>query len=178
MQTYSNTHPANILSYCPRCGQKDFKFNGIKKFTCPACNFTFFINASTAVTVILQAPDGKIILTKRRFDPNSGFYDLPGGFVDIGESAEEAAKREIFEELGIKIDDLKYLISFPNEYAFEGISYFTCDLAFTSPVENLSGLKPADDVSDVLAVHPEEIDFDAIAFPSILNILKFYINRL
>ncbi len=174
MQKISETHPSRVFSYCPRCGRQGFEFDNIKKFTCPDCNFVFYINASTAVAVILQAPDGRIVLTKRKFDPRAGFYDLPGGFVDTMERAEDAVKREVFEELGIYVDEMKFLASFPNEYAFKGISYYTCDLAFVCPVNDLSALKPADDVAEALTVYPREIDFKIISFPSIVNVLKKY----
>jgi len=175
MQKFSNTHPVNVFSCCPRCGQPDFKFDSIKKFTCSACNFKFYINAATAVAGILEAPDGKIVLTKRKFDPRSGFYGLPGGFVDCMERVEDALRREVFEEVGVSIGDIKFLASFPNEYVFGGISYFTCDIAFVCPMNDLSNLKPADDVAEALVIDPKDIDFNIICFPSITNILKCYI---
>jgi NAD+ diphosphatase len=174
MQKFSKTHPANVFSYCPRCGQPGFKFDNIKKFICSSCNLKFYINAAPAVAAILEAPDGKIVLTKRKFDPRSGFYDLPGGFVDNMESSEDAIRREVLEELGVSIGDMKFLASFPNEYIFEGISYFTCDVAFICPMNDLSNLKPADDVAEVLVIDPKDINFDIISFPSIINILKCY----
>jgi hypothetical protein len=72
---------------------------------------------------------------------------------------------------------MKFLASFPNEYAFKGISYFTCDLAFVCPMDDLSKLRPADDVAEVMLIHPKEINFENICFPSIVNILKCYLNK-
>lgn len=165
-----------MFSYCPRCGQGGLKFDKIKNFSCAACNLKLYINAAAAVAVILQAPDGRVVLTKRKFDPQSGSYDLPGGFVESMESAEEAVRREVSEELGISVTNMEFLASFPNEYVFEGISYFTCDLAFVCRVSDLSGLRPSDDVADVLVLYPKEIDLDTISFPSIKNILKYYLR--
>jgi NAD+ diphosphatase len=177
MQNYSETHPSTVLTCCPRCGQQGFEFDNKKMFFCKACNFNFYINPAAAVTAILESTDGKIVLTKRKYEPRSGFYDLPGGFVDIMERAEDALKREVLEELGIKIDRIKFLTSFPNDYVFKGISYFTCDIAFVCPIEDLSGLKPADDVSGALIINPGDINFKMISFPSIVNILKYYIEN-
>ena len=175
MQNSSKTHPSSVLSHCPRCGSYGFKFDNNKKFICTACNFNFYINAAAAVAGIIEAPDGRIVLANRKFEPRSGFYDLPGGFVNTMERAEDALKREIYEELGISINTAKFLASFPNEYIFKEISYFTCDMAFICPVNDLSNLKPADDVADVILMRPEDINFDTICFPSIVNILKFYV---
>jgi NAD+ diphosphatase len=140
------------------------------------CNFKFYTNAATAVAAILEAPDGRIALTKRKFEPRAGFHDLPGGFVDCMERVEDALRREVFEEVGVLAGDMKFLASFPNEYVFEGISYFTCDVAFVCPMNDLSNLKPADDVADVLVIDPGDIDFNIISFPSIINILKCYMR--
>ena len=176
MNTFSSTHPFNIFSYCPKCGQQGFEPDSIKKFTCKACGFNYYVNAATAVAVILEGPDGRIVLARRKFEPRAGYYDLPGGFVDTMERVEDAVKREVFEELGISVDKMTFLASFPNEYVFKGISYYTCDLAFVCPVSDLSALKPADDVAEAMTIYPGDIDFNMISFPSIINILKTYMS--
>lgn len=174
MSKVSINHPSQVFSYCPRCGAQAFVFDNVKKFTCNACHFHYYINASAAVAVILKAPDGSIVLTKRKYDPRAGTYDLPGGFVDTMERVEDAVRREIKEELGIEVNEMSFLASFPNEYTFKDISYFTVDMAFVCPVSDISSLKPADDVADALVIHPKDIDFTTISFPSIANILKHY----
>jgi NAD+ diphosphatase len=176
MNFVSGTHPSQLFSYCPQCGHKDFRFDSFKSFTCAKCSFNYYINAAAAVAVILKATDGSIVLTRRKFEPRAGFFDLPGGFVDPHETAEAAVKREIQEELGISVGPVHFITSFPNEYVYKGLSYFTCDLAFVCPVPDLSLLKPADDVAEALVVRPHDIDFDTISFPSIVNILKTYID--
>src|SRR5208337_2974402 len=125
-----HTHPSNVFVFCPRCGSKGFSFDGIKAFNCPVCHFRYYINACSAVAVILVQADGSIILTRRKFEPRMGFLDLPGGFVDPGERAEDAVKRELKEELGIDIEAMRFLGSFPNRYEYREITYFTLDMAF------------------------------------------------
>jgi len=176
MKTLSETHPANIFHYCPKCGSNNFIFNGVKVFKCSNCGLNYFINPAPAVAVILEYPDGSIVLTRRKFDPRKDTFDLPGGFVDMNESIEDAVKREIFEELHISITEMKYIGSFPNEYVFKGVSYFTCDMAFVCKLNNNTILKPADDVSEAILIKTKDIDYQQISFPSITNILKRYIN--
>lgn len=178
MSAVSNSHPSRVFSYCPRCGKQTFVYDNVKKFTCSSCDFNYYINASAAVAVILKAPDGKIVLTKRKFEPRAGSYDLPGGFVDTMERVEDAVKREIKEELGIEVSEMRFLASFPNEYVFKDISYFTVDLAFVCPIDDLASLQPADDVAEALIIHPRDIDYNIISFPSIINILKHYLAGL
>ncbi|MCX6776714.1 MAG: NUDIX hydrolase [Candidatus Micrarchaeota archaeon] len=52
---------------------------------------------------------GSILLVKRRFDPYKGLWAIPGGFVEEGETAEQAAARETFEETGVRIKVTKLL---------------------------------------------------------------------
>lgn len=66
-------------------------------------NGHYFWNNPKAAVAVAFLRDGKILYSKRGIEPNKGMYDLPGGFVDFGETAYQAAIREIKEELGIDI---------------------------------------------------------------------------
>ena len=175
--TLPETHPASLLKFCPACGADSFTFSGAKLFTCGTCGFIYYINPAPAVVAIIESPDGRIVLTRRKFEPRAGYLDLPGGFVDMMESAEEALKREIMEELGINVNSMEYIGTCPNEYIYEGLSYFTCDMGFVCATDELSRIKPADDVSEALLVKPEEIKFSEIGFPSIEHLLRIYIKQ-
>lgn len=47
--------------------------------------------------------EGKVLMIKRKFEPNKGRWSLPGGLLEVGEDPEEAAKREVREELGLEV---------------------------------------------------------------------------
>lgn len=178
MQLYSETHPSNVFSYCPRCGSKSFIWNGEKVFFCSACGLKYYINPAPAVAVILQYPDGRIVLSRRKHNPMQGTFDLPGGFVEINERIEDTVMREIFEELSVTVTRMNYIGSFPNEYVYKGISYFTCDLAFVCPIPEDTELHPADDVSEAIIIQPKDINYQQLSFPSIINILRLYTNGI
>lgn len=173
--SFSETHPSKILNYCPKCGVNGFSFDNTKLFACKSCGFNFYINPAAATCGIIELPDGHIILARRKFEPRKGTFDLPGGFVDIMERAETCIVREIKEELGIDVEKPEFLASFPNEYVFKGISYFTCDLAFVFKLNSIPNILPADDVAEAIFINPADIEFDQISFPSIVQVLKTYL---
>jgi 8-oxo-dGTP diphosphatase len=92
------------LGYCFRCGtalvarhQEDRD-----RPTCPACGFIHYEDPKVAVAVIL-GDDGGVLLGKRCIDPGSGKWSFPAGYVNRGEVLEEAATREVLEELGLAV---------------------------------------------------------------------------
>lgn len=176
-QNTGGTHPSAKFRFCPSCSSAGFSFDGEKLFTCSSCGFTYYINPAAAVAAVIVSPDGRIVLTVRRHEPRSGCLDLPGGFVDINESAEDAVRREIREELGLETRTCSLFTSSPNEYIFNGLKYFTCDMGFICTADDLENMKPADDVSEAILVHPDDIDFSRIGFSSIVNIIKMYIGQ-
>ncbi len=172
------THPADVIKCCPRCGSKAFKTNDNgRSFNCEECRFNFYLNNSAAVACLIFNTEGKLLLTRRAVEPAKGMLDLPGGFVEPMESAEAAVIREIKEELGVTVISTEYLVSFPNEYIFSGFSVFTVDLAFVCTVNDLSAVIPADDVSDVEFLFPEEVKKEELCSESMAQIISRYIQK-
>jgi len=172
------THPCDVIKYCLRCGSRDFKTNDRgHSFNCGKCHFKYFINNAAAVACLIFNDEGKLLLTRRAMDPSKGMLDLPGGFVEPDESAESAIIREIWEELGVKVTKAEYLVSFPNEYVYSGISVFTLDLAFICVVDDLSGVVPADDVLSIEYILPGEIKTEELCSESMANIIGQYIDK-
>jgi 8-oxo-dGTP diphosphatase len=102
-------------TYCPRCGavlERRFA-EGRDREVCPACGFVFYRNPVPAVGVVAEL-DGQIVLVRRLYEPRAGYWALPAGFMELGESAEEAAIRECHEETGllVQIDHLLGVYSF------------------------------------------------------------------
>jgi ADP-ribose pyrophosphatase YjhB (NUDIX family)/GNAT superfamily N-acetyltransferase len=80
---------------------------------CPACGFIFYRNPVPAVGVVV-ALEGKVVLVRRRYEPRAGCWALPAGFMELGESAEDAAIRECHEEtsLLVRVDHLLGVYSY------------------------------------------------------------------
>ena len=93
------------------------------------------------------------------------------------ETAEQAAIREIQEELGIQVHSLRYFCSYPNEYIFSGFSVFTLDLAFLAKTENLHQMTAMDDISSFEFYKPRELNLDELPSISMKNIINELIQR-
>ena len=90
--------------YCPRCAGRlavqDVK--GKPRPVCTACGQIIYDNPKTAVAVI-PVLQGKVALVRRAIRPRKGTWVFPGGYVDAGESVEDAARREVWEETGLTV---------------------------------------------------------------------------
>jgi NAD+ diphosphatase len=117
------------FNYCPKCGAKGCvqKLDNTN-YECSECQWHFWNNAKA--TVALALVDGtQVLYNKRGIKPNLGMYDLPGGFVDYGETAQLAAIREAKEEMSVDINeaDLELIAAYHNDYN-PGVS--TVDIVF------------------------------------------------
>lgn len=168
----SDHHPTRVLKYCPQCGKNTFNPKSEKSLQCSECGFCFYLNAAAAVVAVIFNDEGKLLFTIRKHDPARGMLDLPGGFVDPGETAEQALTREVKEELNLTIVDFSYFGSFTNEYLFGGITYSTLDLAFICFVENFDNMIAADDVDGFAFTDLKKVDFEKISFDSIRQVVR------
>ena len=173
-----DSHPLKVLKYCPKCGSEKFKPSGERSLKCGACGFHFFINASAAVAALVTDDEGKLMLVTRAVEPDYGKLDLPGGFVDPMETVEDAVIRELYEELGLKVTQLEYLFSLPNEYEFSGYKVFTLDFAFKVQVESIENMKAMDDILAYRFYFEEELDYNDIPATSINSFVRRYFERL
>jgi NAD+ diphosphatase len=93
-------------AFCGRCGHPtDFSQTELAR-TCPSCGATFYPRLTPAViTLVSKGPE---ILLARGRNSRSGFYSLIAGFVEPGETLEQAVEREVLEEVGITVKDITY----------------------------------------------------------------------
>jgi len=174
----TNTHPHKVLKFCPKCGSDTFKKASERSLKCGKCGFHFFYNAAAAVAALVSDEKGKLMLVTRGIEPDYGKLDLPGGFIDPGESAENAVKRELLEELGLKVKSMEFLSTSPNEYLYSEYTVFTLDLAFKVTAESLDGLLAMDDILDFKFYTEEELDYNDIPGISIKKFVKDYFENV
>ncbi len=164
------------IRHCPRCGGQRLGWPTPRNFQCNDCAFVLYLNIAAAVGVIMECR-GRLLFGVRRNEPGRGMLDLVGGFADAGESAEEAARREVREELGIEIPEMRYLFSFPNRYPYGGMVYDTLDLIFLVQWEHPPLVRAADDLADVVWVEREAVELDRIAFVSLRRAVERYLEE-
>jgi ADP-ribose pyrophosphatase YjhB (NUDIX family) len=125
------------------------------------------VNPAAAVAAILVDAGERALLARRAHEPSRGKLGFPGGFVDIGESAEAALRREILEEVGLEVPELEFLCSFPNRYAFKGVIYPTLDLFFVARVPSFDAALPLDGVEALERIPVSELRPEDLAFESL-----------
>ncbi|MCX8251327.1 MAG: NAD(+) diphosphatase [Dehalococcoidia bacterium] len=98
--------------FCPNCGEATHATKGGKERICDACGAHHF--PRTDPVAIMAVTDGeRCLLGQGRARRTSRFYSALAGFIDQGESIEEAVRREVFEEGGIRVGDVRYHSSQP-----------------------------------------------------------------
>jgi NAD+ diphosphatase len=164
--------------FCPRCAQRLVQPPPAPNYIeCTSCRFRCYFNAGAAAACFVRRSDGTVLFIRRAKDPAQGRLAPPGGFVDAGESAEQAVTREIFEEVGFQISPPQFLGSFPNSYFFREIHYTTLDLFFTATLESTPGVTNPEEVQSLVWLNPMEVDPDEMAFPSMKAALILLKNR-
>ncbi|MFH1827556.1 MAG: NUDIX domain-containing protein [bacterium] len=160
--------------YCLKCGQVLTKKQS-NLYKCTFCKYTHYMNPYTTTSIIIINKKEEIMLVKRKFPPKKGFWDLPGGFVNIKESAEACSRREIKEELGINLKKLVYVGSYPDKYFFQKVNWDTLTLWYVAEMPN-EKIKVSDDISGYKFFSSESIPFNKLAFINLEKAIKAYLK--
>ena len=95
----------NHSRYCPTCGVPTVQETPIMK-KCPKCGLEMYPPIATAIIVLIQRGDEILLVHNRAFKRD--YYGLVAGFLEAGESLEECVHREVMEETGLTIKNLRY----------------------------------------------------------------------
>ena len=157
------------MNYCSHCGSRALvrkipKGDNTNRFVCETCGTIHYQNPKIVVGCLPIYKD-QILLCKRSIEPCKGKWNLPAGFMENGETAEEGAVRETYEEACVKVELIRLhciytLTKFNQVY-----------LLFLS---NLSSpeFKPGDETEEVRLFKPDEIPWDEIGFVSSIFALE------
>lgn len=165
--------PSELFRYCPRCGHAGPPERlGNIPFRCDHCGLVYFFNPTVAAAAFLFDTQGKALFLRRAKEPAKGKLAIPGGFVDIGERAEDALAREIREEVGLEVEDIRFLASFPNYYHYRDVTYPVCDLIFTARAVEADKARPLDGAEAIEWLSLLEVTPEDLAFPSMQKSLR------
>lgn len=158
------------MNYCSNCGAKvELRIpdgDTVARFVCPSCATIHYRNPLMVIGAIPEWED-KILLCKRAIEPRYGRWTLPAGFMELGESAEQAAMRETYEEAlaRVELGELFTLLSVP--YVNQVHLFYRArllDLDFGAGSESL----------EVALFREEDIPWPEISFRTVSATLRHF----
>jgi len=157
------------VRFCPRCGAAaEVAFP--RSLRCPACGYGAYFNPKPVACAIPRDHEGRVWLLRRAMGPpGGGLWTFPGGFVDLGESVEDAAHRETMEEMGIEIE----LGALVGVYSREDDRVVL--VAFEATALGRPSTSP--EATEVRAFSPDELPWDELAFWSTEQALRDALAR-
>jgi ADP-ribose pyrophosphatase YjhB (NUDIX family) len=170
------TKPLGIpIAYCHQCGssaQVEIPAGDNRpRYVCSNsnCSFVLYENPKIVVGCIPEL-DGRILLCKRAIEPRAGFWTVPAGFMELGETVEEAACRETLEEACAEVE-LGSLLAMIN-LLHTGQVHIFFRARLPEPV-----FAPGEESLEVELVPIDDIPWDHIAFPSISIAMREYLKQ-
>jgi ADP-ribose pyrophosphatase YjhB (NUDIX family) len=165
----SSLNPAlEDVRFCPRCGaEATVRFP--RSITCPTCGYGAYYNPKPVACGIPLDPHGRLILMRRATEPGRGRWTMPGGFVDLGESVEQAAIREIAEELAIEVQ-IGDLVGVYSSAKDRTVVVVYAAVALGEP-------QVTEEALEVRAFAPNEIPWHELAFWSDEQALRDHLSR-
>jgi ADP-ribose pyrophosphatase YjhB (NUDIX family) len=169
------TAPFNLhrppLLHCTNCGTRMQSRippgDGRERMVCPACGAIHYENPKLVVGCI-PVWEGKILLCKRAIEPRYGYWTLPAGFMENGETTLDGAARETIEEAGATVKNLVPYTLLDVPYVNQVHMFYRAELAtpdYASGEESL----------DVRLYNEEDIPWDQLAFYTVIETLKHFL---
>ncbi|MFQ5933263.1 MAG: NUDIX domain-containing protein [Dehalococcoidia bacterium] len=162
-----------VYRFCVRCAgelaPRVVKRGEPERLVCQRCEYVHYLDPKVSAGTILVT-DGKMVLVQRGTEPSYGKWVFPGGFVDRGETLEQAAIREAKEEVGVDVS----IDGLVGAYSYEGSPVIIIVYAAT-----ITGgeLRPLDEVLDLRLFLRDEIPWHDLAFPSTRDALLDYCQQ-
>ncbi len=159
------------MKFCSQCGSADINFevpagDNRPRHVCQRCGMIYYENPKIVAGTIPVWED-KVLLCKRAIEPRYGYWTLPAGFMELGETTPEAALRETAEEAGAnaKVTALYTLINLPQVNQVY--------MMFLAELQDLD-FAPGEESLEVGLYREDEIPWDELAFPTITHTLEFF----
>lgn len=171
-------HPLSLFRYCPKCGSEHFDIHNEKSKQCADCGFVYYFNPSSATVALILNENNELLVCRRAKDPAKGTLDLPGGFIDIGETGEEGVAREVLEETSLEVQEAAYQFTLPNIYVYSGFPVHTLDMFYLCKVKDTRHISAMDDAADAFFIPIAEINPEDFGLGSIRKGLRIFLSTL
>ena len=159
-----------VQGYCPACGStletRWVDEEGRDRPVCTECGRIHYRNP-VVVAGLIPAADGKIWMLRRAIEPRLGFWTFPAGDMELGETVEDAARRETREELNLDVE----LHGLLGVYSFSHIS--TVHVIYRARA--LSEPSPGSEALEIGRFGPAEIPWDELAFATTRQALRDWV---
>jgi ADP-ribose pyrophosphatase YjhB (NUDIX family) len=156
------------VRFCPGCGADVAlarpEGDDRERFVCTSCATIHYVNPKIVVGAVCMLGD-RLLLCRRAIEPRIGFWTIPAGWMEIGETAEEGAVREAWEEARarIEIDGLISVYSIPRIAQVQ--------ILFRARLVD-ADVAPGPESQEVRLVGWDEIPWDELAFPTVTWVLR------
>ena len=161
------------VGFCPRCGEllTAIRRPGDQRLrrVCTACQHVAYRNPKPCAG-ILVVQQGRLLLVKRAIEPYLGFWDIPGGYLEVDELPGEAAVREVREETGLEVEPTELFGFYLGHYGREGRGVPCLNIYFLGRVTG-GKEQPGPEAGDLAWFGPEDLPA-AIAFDHAHDVLK------
>ena len=141
----------------------------LSRLVCDECGFVHYLNPRPVAGTIPVRADGALLLVRRAIEPRLGFWVFPGGFMDVGETAEDAAARETREEANLEVDELSLLGVYTRTHA--GV------VVIVYEARALGEGSAGSETSEIGWFAPDAIPWDDLAFDTTHWALEAWLER-
>lgn len=160
------------MNFCAQCGNRVVfqKVDGdhLPRFVCESCSTIHYQNPRVIVGCI-PIWDNKILLCRRGIEPQWGYWNIPGGFMENNETVEQGAAREAFEEAGLQLEILSLQSVFTVDVVHQVHLHFVAKI--TAPEWHLTP-----ETTEIQLFEFDKLPWNEIAFASNRFALKCFLE--
>ena len=164
------------MKFCSQCGHKISRKvpenDNRERFLCENCGFIHYENP-TVIVSCLATWEGRALWMKRAEEPRKGFWSVPSGFMELGESLPEAAARELFEETNVRLA--------PEQLQLYGVGSVANGqqvyVSFRAQLESAK-FSPGPEALEVALFSADELPWEELAYPGIRNAVENFYREM
>lgn len=162
------------MKYCSKCGSSKLVYeepesDNRPRYSCENCQKIFYDNPRVIAGCIVEADD-KYLLCQRAIKPRVGTWTLPAGYMECGETMEQAAEREVWEEAGARVEVIAPYSMFSIPHIDQVYIIYRAELL---EISHSAG----DESLQVDLFSPKQIPWDNIFYPAVKDVLERYIQE-